>query len=364
MKSQQTLAHESRTGLGDRAVRLLVRAAERGRLPDAAIRMGIREICRRRLRELADDPEVITRETERFIAHTSRGPIAVATEDANNQHYQVPSGFFELVLGPALKYSCCYWPDEDRTLAEAEKEALERTCANAELADGQRILELGCGWGSLTLHMAARYPEAAIKAVSNSSRQGEFIVSRARERNLDNIEVVTCDINELDANEQLADRFDRVVSVEMFEHMRNHARLMERIAGWLVADGKLFVHLFCSGQQPYAFEDRGADDWMARNFFTGGVMPSDDLLLRYQEHLVLSRQWRWSGQHYRRTADAWLGQLDAHRDEIERLLARLGARDPGVQAQRWRIFFMACSELFGFGGGNRWWVSHYLFDKR
>jgi cyclopropane-fatty-acyl-phospholipid synthase len=360
MSSRQAVAHDAGRRHGDRVLHFALDAAERGWLPDAAIRSGIREFCRRRLRGLSADPEQRAEQTARFIRGNRSGLIAVGTDEANHQHYEVPSEFFALVLGPALKYSCCYFAAAKATLSDAEQASLDLTCSRAGLADGQRILELGCGWGSLTLHMAERYPNAAITAVSNSHTQREHIAARAAQRGIDNIQLVTSDINDFVAE----GAFDRVVSVEMFEHVRNHALLLERIAGWLVPDGKLFVHIFCSGQQPYAFEDAGADDWMARNFFSGGVMPSDDLLLRYQGHLVLRRQWRWSGKHYQRTADAWLARLDSHRAEVEAVFRRAGARDPAMAARRWRIFFMACSELFGFDHGRRWWVSHYQFDKR
>ncbi len=346
--------------LADALVRSSIAAAESGWVPDAAIRAGIREVCRRRLRAVGTEPELASEAVQAFVDAMARGPIAQVPELANAQHYEVPAAFFEAVLGPALKYSCCYWERAGGDLAEAEQASLARTCDNAQLADGQRILELGCGWGSLTLYMAARYPGARIVAVSNSASQRAHITGVARSRGLANVDVVTADINDFAAD----GAFDRVVSVEMFEHVRNHAALLERIAGWLAPAGKLLVHVFCSGGAPYAFEDDDADDWMARTFFSGGVMPSDDLLLRYQKHLVVERQWRWSGDHYRRTADAWLANLDRVHDAAAAALAGAGEAAPARAIQRWRMFFMACSELFGFDRGRRWWVSHYRFAHR
>lgn len=331
-------------------------AAERRWLPDALIRLGIRGTCRRRLKQW-DGPEAEAEQTRRFVEAARLGPIALLPERANTQHYEVPPEFFQLVLGPRLKYSCCYWESPDVSLERAEEAALLRTCENALLGNGQRVLELGCGWGSLSLFMAERYPDSEILAVSNSSSQRAYIESQVSLRRLTNLKVVTTDVNDLKPQ----GLFDRVVSVEMFEHVRNHALLMERVASWLKPDGYLLVHIFCSQGPPYAFEDESADDWMARHFFSGGVMPSDDLLLRYQQDLVLDQQWRWSGLHYQRTLEAWLGQLDRAWSQVGEILARSGESQPRISGQRWRIFLMACSELFGFDQGRKWWVSHYRF---
>jgi cyclopropane-fatty-acyl-phospholipid synthase len=341
-------------------VRAAVRFAESGFCPDPLLRAAIRQVCRRRLRELCDDVEEMSEQTTELIRSVSRGPIAVMTDHANEQHYEVPAAFFVLVLGHALKYSSCYWSADTSNLDQAEIEALERTCNGAQLEDGQHILELGCGWGSLTLHMARKFPKSSIVAVSNSASQKRHIAARARALGLDNVEVITADINDFES----AQTFDRVVSVEMFEHMRNHRELLKRISRWLGPNGKLLVHVFCGGLQPYLFENRGEDDWMARHFFSGGIMPSDDLLLRFPEHLWVEQTWRWSGRHYARTAEAWLSNLDAHRDEAMCILAKAGAPDPRLAVNRWRIFFLACAELFGFERGNRWWVCHYRFAKR
>lgn len=336
--------------------------AERGLVPDRAIRFGIRRMLIERLRdEDCGDPQAQGEREAALIDLLRGGPIAVGTDDANAQHYEVPAEFFRLILGPRLKYSCCYWPRATTTLAQAEEAMLELTCARAGLRDGQSILDLGCGWGSLTLWMAEHYPTARITAVSNSNAQRKAIEADCARRGLANVEVITADITEL----RPARCFDRVVSIEMFEHMRNYELLLRRIAGWLRPDGALFVHLFCHRAFAYLYLPRGRNDWMAREFFSGGTMPSDTLLLRFQEDLVLRRQWRVGGLHYQRTLEAWLTLLDARRPQVEAALAR-GQSPLSVsrQAQRWRLFLMACSELFGHRGGSEWWVSHYLFRPR
>ncbi|NIR29656.1 MAG: class I SAM-dependent methyltransferase [Gammaproteobacteria bacterium] len=335
--------------------------SEQGRVPDALIRHGIRRLCRQRLDELrASDCEAADEAYAAFLARMEVAPIAPLPHKANEQHYEVPAAFYSHVLGPRRKYSCCYWPDAVNDLEGAETEALARTCEHAALEDGLRVLELGCGWGSLTLWMAQHYPNARITAVSNSRSQREHIEAELARRRVRNVEVVTCDMNDFD----LEERFDRVVSVEMFEHMRNYRRLFERIHGWLVPGGRFFMHIFCHRLVPYAFVDRDESDWMSRHFFSGGMMPSDDLPLRFQDHLKLVRRWRWSGLHYQRTANAWLANLDARRDAVWPLLeCTYGRHEAGRWWMRWRIFFMACAELFGYDNGQEWWVSHYAFQR-
>jgi cyclopropane-fatty-acyl-phospholipid synthase len=334
---------------------------EQGLVPDRVSRAGIRRLLRERLRELRpDNCEHVARRQAEFVAMMDGSPVAPLAEKANEQHYEVPAEFFEQVLGPRGKYSCCYWGDDVRHLAGAEQRALEITCERARLHDGLEILELGCGWGSLTLFMAEHYPNAEITAVSNSHSQRRFIEARARERGLDNIQVVTADMNDFDIERS----FDRVVSLEMFEHMRNYRRLFARINGWLQPGGLFFMHIFCHRNSPYEFVDRGPSDWMSRYFFSGGIMPSDELPLFFQQDLQLVERWRWNGKHYERTLNAWLARMDQRRDQVMPILrATYGDKDAETWWMRWRLFFMACAELFGYRDGNEWWVSHYLFER-
>ena len=335
---------------------------DRGLVPDAIIRAGIRRIVAGRLREQeAGGVEEQSRRFNALLDALERGPVAVATAAANRQHYEVPAAFFELVLGPQLKYSACWWPEGVETLAEAETRMLALTAERAGCADGQRILELGCGWGSLTLHLAAACPAGRITAVSNSASQREFITARARALGLANVTVITADVNDFDTES----RFDRVVSVEMLEHVRNHRALFARIARWLEPDGRFFAHVFAHRRFAYPFESRGAGDWMARHFFTGGLMPSDDLLLHVQQDLALERHWRFDGTHYQRTAEAWLANLDRRAAEVQAALASAcGAAEARRCRERWRVFFMACAEMFGCRAGQEWIVSHYRFARR
>jgi cyclopropane-fatty-acyl-phospholipid synthase len=340
----------------------LLDLAERAALPDWLIRVGIRRLLVQRLRhETLDNVEEQQDAQRNFIRQLRQGPIAIETDAANVQHYEVPTAFFQQVLGPRLKYSCCVYKSPETTLAEAEGNTLELFCHRAGIEDGMRVLELGCGWGSLCLWIAEKYPGAKVMAVSNSRTQREYIVSRCNEIGLKNVEVVTANVADFDTNR----RFDRVVSVEMFEHVRNYERLMARIAEWLDPYGKLAVHIFCHRDVAYPFETRGKDDWMGRHFFTGGIMPSYDLLLHFQQDFVLENRWAVSGNHYTRTLEDWLRTCDAKRAALLPMFeADLGVREGRLQFQRWRMFFMACAELFAFHGGNEWFVAHYLFDKR
>lgn len=339
-----------------------IQLAERGFLPDIVIRYGIRRLQQGRLfREGLGFCEGHNRAKRAFIDEMNYSPIAVHTGEVNDQHYELPPMFFKYVMGEHMKYSCCYYETGEESLSEAEAAMLALTCERAELGDGQKILELGCGWGSLTLWMAEQYPNSEITAVSNSAPQRQFIESRSKERGLENVNVVTADMNDFDAG----DIFDRVVSVEMFEHLRNYRVMLNRIAGWLNDDGKLFIHVFSHRKFPYRFETKGENDWMGRLFFTGGIMPSDDLFLYFQDDVTIEDHWVVDGRHYAKTADAWLANMDDNKEKaIEILNKHYGQKGGLLWFQRWRIFFMACSELWGFNDGQEWWVSHYRFQKK
>ena len=341
---------------------LAINWTEQGLVPDAAIRAGIRRLIRQRKDEICGGGVgAMAERAEAFVAAMDAAPIALVPQMANEQHYEVPAAFYALALGNARKYSCCLWIDGVTTLDDAESAALRVTCERAGIQDGMSILELGCGWGSLTLWMAARYPASRVTAVSNSSSQRDFIVAEAGRRGLANVAVLTADMNAFATRE----RFDRVVSVEMFEHMRNWRALFARVAGWLAPGGRFFMHVFAHRAVPYAYEVRDESDWMSRHFFSGGMMPSDDLPLRFQDDLRAIHRWRWDGTHYEKTSNAWLVKLDARRDEALAVLAGVhGADAAGQWLQRWRIFFMACAELFAFDHGQEWWVSHTLFERR
>ena len=335
---------------------------EKGLVPDSVIRAGIRRLCRQRLRDIgAHDPEGSAERLENFVAAMDAAPVAPVPELANEQHYELPPAFFDRVLGPHRKYSCCFWGADTRALDEAEAEALEVTCERADIRDGQAVLDLGCGWGSLSLWIAERFPGCDVTAVSNSGPQRRHIERLAAERGLANLRVLTCDMNDFDPGR----RFDRIVSVEMFEHMRNYRELFRRISTWLNRDGRFFMHIFCHRSCPYEFLDEGPSDWMGRHFFSGGIMPSDDLPLRFQDDLRLMLRARWNGRHYERTANAWLANMDMQREDILPIMAETyGAQQAEQWFQRWRIFFMACAELFGMNEGREWYVAHYVFEPR
>ena len=335
---------------------------ETGLVPDAITRLAIRRVSASRLREEArGGVEAQQRRLMDHVAALRRSPLAIETDAANRQHYELPPAFFEQVLGPRLKYSSAWWPDGVSSLAEAEHAMLDLTATRARLRDGQQVLELGCGWGSLTLYVAERFPGSRVTGVSNSHAQRRFIMERAAARGLDNVRIVTADINTFATDE----RFDRVVSVEMFEHARNYEELLRRVASWLRREGLLFVHIFTHGRFAYPYEVRDASDWMAQYFFTGGQMPSHDLLLHFQEDVALLDQWRMDGTHYEKTSNAWLANMDDRRAALMPVLAATyGAADARRWWTRWRVFFLACAEMFGYARGQEWGISHYLCHKK
>ena len=336
--------------------------AERGWIPDSLLRFGIRRLDRKRLLEIyRPEGPASEKAMDEFVAIMRRSPIALNTQEANQQHYELPPEFFEAVLGRHLKYSSGFWPEGTDSLDQAEENMLLLTTERAELSDGQSVLELGCGWGSLSLWMARHFPNSRITSVSNSKPQKEFIETRIRQLGIDNLKVITRDMNVFKTDAH----FDRVVSVEMFEHMRNWPSLLERIDRWLNTGGKFFMHIFTHHQYPYIFEINRKDDWMGRHFFTGGMMPSDYLIYRIQDHLEVEKHWRLNGRHYQKTAEAWLSNMDAEEEKILHIMQNVyGEQDARLWLQRWRIFFMAVAELWGFGQGREWVVSHYLLQKK
>ncbi len=339
----------------------LIKIAESGFFSDRLVRIGIRNLVRMRLKEeLSGSPEEQENRLHRVIAGLRDSPIALDVQSANDQHYELPADFFAKVLGKHLKYSSGYWDSGAKDLDQAESEMLELYAMRAGLADGQEVLDLGCGWGSLSLWAAKKFPSSNFTAVSNSRLQKEFILTTAKELNISNIRVITTDINVLDLDE----KFDRIISIEMFEHMRNYGELLSKVSSWLVPEGKLFVHIFCHRNISYPFEKEGESNWMGRYFFTGGLMPSLDTLLFFQEHLVIERRWQVSGINYAKTAGQWLKKLDSDRNNVLEILRGFyGDNEAKIWLQRWRIFFMACEEQFAFRQGSEWMVAHYLFGK-
>ena len=339
-----------------------LRVVARDVLPDPVLAAAIRaRIGRRVAREGAGTEQDRSERFRALVARLREAPIAVATDVANEQHYELPPEFFALILGPRRKYSSAYWPPGTTTLAAAEDAMLELYVERAELVDGQRVLELGCGWGSLSLWLAERFPASSIVGVSNSHGQRRHIEAEAARRGLRNLRIVTADVNELATDEV----FDRVVSIEMFEHMKNYRHLLANIAGWLAEDGLLFVHVFSHRTLAFEFRDDDPSDWIGRHFFTGGLMPSDDLLAHFQEDLVLTDHWRLDGTHYERTLRAWLARLDEQRPAVEAVLAATyGADEVTRWLVRWRLFLLVSAELWGWRDGREFLVSHYRFARR
>lgn len=342
-------------------IKTIIGLMESGTLPDAVIRAGIRKLCKQRLvDEHVNNIEAQGKQYNQFLEELRRSDIAIKTDKANEQHYEVPADFYNLALGEHLKYSSCLWLEDTQDLSTAEQNMLELYTERGEFEDGQKILELGCGWGSLTLYLAEKYPNSSITALSNSSSQRAFILSRAEQRGLKNVDVITVDINEFNTE----DTFDRIVSIEMFEHVRNYQQLFKRMEQWLADSGKCFIHIFCHRYLMYPFEEEGDDNWMGKYFFSGGQMPAADTFLNFQEGLVLDKRWLLSGQHYEKTSNAWLANTDHNKEAILTLFQKVyGDTEGKVWLQRWRIFFMSCAELFGLNNGNEWLVAHYRFTK-
>ncbi|MDP4777009.1 MAG: cyclopropane-fatty-acyl-phospholipid synthase family protein [Opitutales bacterium] len=334
---------------------LAIQLAERRLLSDQLIRKGMRKLLAERLEQIKATP----RSSQDWVDSLQARAVAEDTDAANEQHYEIPANYFRDVLGPHLKYSSGYWSDGCTTLEESEAAMLQLSCERAELANGQQILELGCGWGSLSLWMAANYPESQITSVSNSNSQREFIMAQAKERGLQNLNVITCDINKFTPDQT----FDRLVSVEMFEHVRNHRQLFHRINQWLNPGAKLFIHVFAHQTQSYLFDEKSAKDWMSKYFFTGGIMPAVDLLPTAADCFTEEQRWQVNGQHYSQTLDAWLDQQDAREPEVLATFKQCYGADAKRWLQRWRMFYMACSELFAYNGGNEWLVMNYRFSK-
>jgi cyclopropane-fatty-acyl-phospholipid synthase len=334
---------------------------EQNKVPDFLLRRGIRKLLKQRLHD--ENKGGVEAQQAHFMAlieQLKASPIAVNTADANQQHYEVPTRFYQYCLGKNLKYSSGYWKPGVTDIDTSEDDMLELTCQRAELTNGQQVLELGCGWGSLSLYMAAKYPKSTFKVVSNSRTQKMYIDLQAKERNITNLKVITADMNTFSTDEQ----FDRVVSVEMFEHMRNYQKLMKKVASCLKPDGKLFIHIFTHKEYAYLFEVKDETDWMSKYFFTGGIMPSDDLMFYFNDDLAVEKHWHVSGSHYGKTSEAWLKNMDSHKAEIMPLFKETYGKSQALKWWvYWRLFYMACAELWSYNNGNEWIVSHYLFHK-
>lgn len=345
----------------------VIELCERGLIPDRLTRRGMRAMMGKRLRdEASGDGEARSRRFNQFLTELRASPIAIETPAANEQHYEVPAEFFHRHLGPNLKYSCCLYPVGNESLETAEELMLKTYLDRLGVADGMRVLDLGCGWGSVSLWLAAKFPGVEVVGLSNSNGQREFILQRAKERGLRNLSILTGNIAEFEMPaEVLGTGFDRVISIEMFEHMKNYGLLLNKISRWMKAESRLFVHIFVHKLLSYHFEDKAQDDWMTRYFFRGGTMPSENLLLHFQDDLKLVKNWWIGGQHYEKTANHWLERMDAHKAEIMPVFrSAYGDAGAAVWFQRWRMFYMAVAELFGYAGGNEWGVGHYLFEKR
>ena len=335
--------------------------AEKSLFPDWLIRLGIRKLMKEKLSEQSSIYGAIAYDRKKdWVQSMNTGPLAFSSDKANAQHYEVPSKFFQQVLGPRMKYSSCLWDSSTSDLDDAENQMLDITIRRSGIEDGMRVLDLGCGWGSLSLYMAEKLSKCHIVSVSNSQGQGDYILKEAQRRNLSNLSFIKADMNQFHTDTT----FDRIVSVEMFEHMRNYRLLLNKIAGWLNKDGKLFIHIFCHNEYAYPYEVNTDSDWMTRYYFTGGMMPSYDLLEYFQDDLALEKSWKVNGNHYRKTCRAWLNNQDKRRDEIMEIFRQFYGDEGELWFNRWRIFWMACEELFAYNKGDEWFVGHFLMGKK
>lgn len=335
---------------------------ERDYAPNWLLELLIKSLCFQRiLSERSSSAEAEDKKIKELIQKLNESPLADVPQKANEQHYEVPSDFYLEVLGKNLKYSSCYFESPNYSLDQAEDKMLALTVERAQIKNGESIFEMGCGWGSLTLWMAKQFPDSQITALSNSNSQREFILQRAKERGLNNVKVITCDIN----NFQQSEQYDRIVSVEMFEHLRNYAELFKRIHAWLKPNGTLFVHIFCHCKYAYLYEAKGVGDWMSRYFFSGGTMPSENLFSNFNQHLCIDQKWRVGGEHYELTARAWARNLEKKRNQLIPVLEQIYGKGEGLRWYvRWKLFFLACAVLFGYRKGKEWLVCHYLFKRR
>jgi len=349
----------------DLLVRHFIHLMERGYLPDCVIRMGIRMLLRNRILELNShiDKKLYF---EKYINSLKTSPLAIMTNKANEQHYEVPTEFYDLCLGLHKKYSSCYWGDEQVNLEHAEQYSLDLSIEHADIHDGMSVLELGCGWGSLSLELAKRFPNSKITSVSNSKTQKLYIDQKATERGLTNLEVLTLDLGKEESYSRFQlNHFDRVMSIEMMEHLRNYDLFFELVSHCMKADAKFFIHVFTHKSTPYYFESHGDDNWMGKYFFSGGQMPSVDLFENFDRNLVVRNKWIWNGRHYQKTLEAWLSKMDLNKTRIQDLFVNAyGSQNARLWFNRWRVFYMSCSELFGYSNGNEWHVTHYLLTKK
>ncbi|AZZ38289.1 SAM-dependent methyltransferase [Bdellovibrio sp. qaytius] len=347
-------------------VKLVVRGIDKGLVPDPIIRLGIRNLLKQRLKDMHEQDSKAGGHFINTHANLLReSPLAIMTKQANEQHYEVPTKYYELCLGQHKKYSSCYWDESTTTLEQAEQKALDISIERAEIKDGMRILELGCGWGSLSLELARRFPNSPVTVVSNSTTQKQFIDSKAKERGFKNLTVLTRDLGKEENYNFGDEKFDRVMSIEMMEHLRNYEKFFSLVSKAMKSDAKMFVHIFTHKTTPYYFETEGEDNWMGKYFFSGGQMPARNLFDQFNKNLTVSQKWDWNGTHYQKTLEAWLEKMDQNEDQVRVLFKNTyGAENVELWVNRWRVFYMACSELFGFNGGNEWAVTHYLLTVK